>query len=97
MTGVLLVLPVACLSNSSKQEKLHCKAVLVENGYGYLIGCGHDTVVYQPYIPAIGRKLPFTTEEDALRVGEWVCQQITKKESPSVSKKELVLLGIKVE
>ena len=45
-----------------------------KGGYGYVVVYGADTLIYQPYIPAIGEKTAFTSEEDALKIGTLVCR-----------------------
>lgn len=55
-------LGAACLSCSSSRDDLHCKAVQVEGGYGYVVLHGADTLIVQPYMPAVGGRKPFTTQ-----------------------------------
>ena len=61
--GVLSLVAV-CLSYCSGRtnaagEKLSCRSMQVEGGYGYVVVYGADTLIYQPYIPAIGEKTAF--------------------------------------
>ena len=51
---------------------------------------GADTLIYQPYIPAIGEKTAFTSEEDALKIGTLVCRKLAEKQPPTVSREEIV-------
>ena len=46
--------------------------------------------IYQPYIPAIGEKTAFTSEEDALKIGTLVCRKLAEKQPPTVSREEIV-------
>ena len=65
-----------------------------EGGYGYMVLHKGDTLIRQPYIPAVGRKIAFATKEDALKVAKLVCRKLDEKQSPSISKKEITMLGI---
>lgn len=82
-------LGTACLSCSSSRDDLHCEAVQVEGGYGYVVLHGADTLIVQPYMPAVGGRKPFTTQDDALAVGKLVCRKIAGGQSPAVSKEEV--------
>ena len=88
--GVLSLVAV-CLSYCSGRtnaagEKLSCRSMQVEGGYGYVVVYGADTLIYQPYIPAIGEKTAFTSEEDALKIGTLVCRKLAEKQPPTVSR-----------
>lgn len=61
-----------------------------KRGYGYVVVYGADTLIYQPYIPAIGEKTAFTSEEDALKIGTLVCRKLAEKQPPTVSREEIV-------
>lgn len=92
--GVLSLVAV-CLSYCSGRtnaagEKLTCRSMQVEGGYGYVVVYGADTLIYQPYIPAIGEKTAFTSEEDALKIGTLVCHKLAEKQPPTVSREEIV-------
>ena len=96
--GVLSLVAV-CLSycsgcTNADGEKLSCRSMQVEGGYGYVVVYGADTLIYQPYIPAIGEKIAFATKEDALKVAKLVCRKLDEKQSPSISKEEITMLGI---
>lgn len=96
--GVLSLVAV-CLSYCSGRTggasgTFVCCAVQVEGGYGYVVLHGKDTLIYQPYIPAMGSKVAFATAEDALKVGELVCRKLDEKKSPGISKDEITVLGI---
>lgn len=88
MIGVSF-LGAACLSCSSRRDDLHCKAVQVEGGYGYIVFHGADTLIVQPYMPAVGGCKPFAAQNDALAVGKLVCHKFAGGQSPAVSKEEV--------
>lgn len=95
--GILSVVAV-CLSCCSGRKSVGsgeftCRSVQVVGGYGYVVLHQEDTLIYQPYIPAIGRRIPFALEEDALKVGGLVCRKLNEKKSPGISKEEIAMLG----
>lgn len=92
--GVLSLVAV-CLScfsgcTNAAGEKLSCRSMQVKGGYGYVVVYGTDTLIYQPYIPAIGEKITFASEEDALKIGRLVCRKLAEKQPPTVSREEIV-------
>ncbi|WP_294608449.1 DUF4907 domain-containing protein [uncultured Bacteroides sp.] len=92
--GVLSVVAV-CLSccsgrKSAGSREFACRPVQVVGGYGYVVLHQEDTLIYQPYIPAIGRRVPFASEEDALKVGGLVCRKLMEGQPPTVSREEIV-------
>lgn len=93
-TGVLLFVAV-CLSvcrggtSSDRQSVWKCRLLEVEGGYGYAILRGHDTLIRQSCIPAIGERKPFATREDALKIGHLVRDRLEAGQSPTVGCKEV--------
>lgn len=71
---------------------LHCRVVRVGEGYGYVILQGRDTLIVQPYVPAVGGKAPFATRRHAQAVGELVCRKLMAGDSPSVSRDDVEVL-----
>lgn len=90
-------LMAACLSCASREEGLHCTAMAVDDGYGYIVLYKQDTLIYQPYIPVVGKKKAFSTEEDALKVGRLVCRKLAKRQSPAISRDEIRLAGVELK
>ena len=92
MIGVSSVL-AACLSccsgRASGGDELRCRVVEVEGGYGYVVLCGSDTLIYQPYMPAVGGRQAFSTKEDAMKIGKLVCRKLVDGQSPTVSPEEI--------
>ncbi len=88
---------MACLSCSSKEGRLHCKAMEVEGGYGYVILHDNDTLICQPYVPAIGHRAAFATQEDALKIGKLVCNKLSEGQSPAVTKEEISKSGVVIQ
>lgn len=86
-TGASLWL-AACLSCASG-DRLQCRVVPVSGGYGYVILHQEDTLIKQPYVPAIGRRQAFRTEQEALEVGRLVCRKLRGGVAPTVTSEEV--------
>ena len=65
-----------------------------ETGWGYAVIIKAKPYIRQPYIPAINGKLPFKTEQDALKTGRYVCSLIKAGHLPAVRTADLVRIGI---
>lgn len=91
----MLLFVAACLSacrggtSSGGQSLWKCRLLEVEGGYGYVILYGHDTLIRQSCIPAIGERRPFATREDALKIGRIVRGKLEAGRSPAVSREEV--------
>lgn len=79
----------ACLSCSSAGGRLRCHAVPVPGGYGYVVLHRADTLIKQPYVPAIGCRQPFRTKQEALEVGRLVCRKLREGKAPAVTPEEV--------
>lgn len=91
--GVLSLVAV-CLSccsgrRGADSEEFVCRTMQVDGGYGYVVLHGKDTLIYQPHIPAIGRRAAFASKEDALKIGKLVCRKLADQQPPTVSKEEV--------
>lgn len=80
---------------SQRNTVLHCETMQVNGGYGYIIKRGTDTLIYQPFIPAIAREIPFNYEEDARKVGQLVCDKLINGEMPGMTAEEMAKLCIR--
>lgn len=65
-----------------------------EKGWGYTIAINHKTIIKQTVIPTLSKQESFKTETDALKVGNLVLERIKQNLSPTVAKKDLILLEI---
>lgn len=95
----VLSLVAACLSSCSGNkhagmDELKCRPMKVEGGYGYVILCGADTLIYQPYIPAVKGKRAFATKKDAKTIGCLVCRKLSAGEAPTLNREEIASAGI---
>ncbi|WP_372751291.1 DUF4907 domain-containing protein [Labilibaculum sp.] len=66
----------------------------VDNGWGFIISMNGKPTIKQDRIPAIDKKNVFLTEESARQVGEIMLRRIQNNKRPSISKSELIELGI---
>lgn len=89
----VLSLVAACLSccsgHSRSNDYLKCRVMEVSGGYGYTVLHGSDTVIYQPFIPAVGGRRPFLTKKDALNTGKLVCRRLAEGQSPALSREDV--------
>lgn len=73
----------------------HVEVVKVEpSGYGYKILQGKKTIIYQPFVPALGHKQSFVSGEDADKVGKLVRNRIEAGKDFSVSMDDIRQLGL---
>ena len=75
---------------SGRSQQFTCHPIEVEGGYGYVVLRGADTLIRQPFMPAIGGRRPFYSRETALRTGQKVCAKLEKGLPPTLSKEEVL-------
>ncbi len=69
---------------------LTCEVINLENGYGYIISTSiNEVLIYQPYIPAIEKRIAFESRQDAKKVGDAVCERIKKTGVATLTKEEV--------
>ena len=88
----LLFLFICC--NSDKDWKL--ATIKTETGWGYTISNQDKIVIKQTIIPVISKIKSFETEAEAAKTGNLVLQKLRNNISPTITKKELTLLAIKL-
>lgn len=89
---MLLFLLILISCESKENDTL--KSFKVNNGWGYSITMNNKTIIKQTVIPTISNEKSFKSEEDALKVGNLVLGRIKQHVSPTVLKKDLILLKI---
>ncbi len=67
----------------------------VHDGWGYKVLVGGKTYIYQDAIPGLPGNKPFTSKDDALRVGNMVVTKLTSHKIPSINEADLKSLQIK--
>jgi|TARA_R110002110_G_scaffold17467_9_gene74100 hypothetical protein len=89
---VCLFLFISC----KKNEDLNLASLKTQNGWGYVITLEEKIIIKQTVIPVISENKSFKTEEEALKVGQLVLEKLNSNLSPTVTKKDLLLLSIKI-
>ncbi|WP_158618244.1 DUF4907 domain-containing protein [Chitinophaga lutea] len=93
---MLTVLPGAVFfSCKGKKDLLRLAPVHTGSSWGYQIFRNNRPVIYQAEIPAIAGHHPFSSKEEAMRVGRLVMKKLQHGESPAVSPRELDSMGIR--
>ncbi|MBP6588209.1 MAG: DUF4907 domain-containing protein [Flavobacterium sp.] len=87
---VVLLLLVSC----RKSAEFEVKSFKTNGGWGYTIGINDKTLIKQSVIPTVSEKISFKSEADAVKVGNWVVERIKQNLSPTIAKKDLILLEI---
>lgn len=89
--GCLLAVFLSCCSGHAARggNELRCRVMEVEDGYGYVVLHGADTLIYQPFIPAVSGRLPFATKAEALAAGRLVCCKLADGQLPALSREEV--------
>jgi hypothetical protein len=94
MKFIKLLFVFLFLVSCKNKAELEVKSFKVNDGWGYTIGTNDKIMIKQTVIPTVSTKRSFKTEADALKVGNWVVERIKQNLSPTVAKKDLILLEI---
>ncbi len=79
----------------NKKTDYSVKSIQTENGWGYQIFKGKKLLINQPTIPAVQGNKSFSSELDAIKVGDLVVNKLLQNQfPPTVSSEELISLGI---
>ena len=95
MYKVLIYLLLFTTFSCTKKNSYEVSPIKLNTGWGYIITMNNKIIIKQTHIPAIPENTNFQTKEDALKVGEFVLKRIKTRLSPSITKNDLILLGIK--
>ncbi|MDR7209199.1 hypothetical protein J2W48_001132 [Flavobacterium piscis] len=93
---LFFILLILQLTACSKKEKFQVESIKTTSGWGYTIADGHKILIKQTIIPAINETKSFNSEEDALKIAGLVVKKLKQNISPSITKKDLILLKIKI-
>jgi hypothetical protein len=96
MKFIKLLFVLLLLASCKKNAEFEVKSFKVNAGWGYTIEINNKIIIKQTVIPTISNKRSFKSEADALKVGNLVLQRIKQNLSPSVAKKDLILLEISI-
>ncbi|MFD2941530.1 DUF4907 domain-containing protein [Flavobacterium notoginsengisoli] len=89
---IFLIFFISC----TKKEALTSTSFKTNSGWGYTIAYKEKILIKQTIIPVISENKSFATEGDALKVAELVKEKLKQNLSPTVTKKDLILLKIKL-
>lgn len=79
----------ACQTGGAGPAEWNYGVLAVPGGYGYAVFRGPDTLIRQTCIPAIGRRRPFDTPADAMKVARRVCGKLKSGQSPALTPEEV--------
>lgn len=96
MKFIKLLFVLLLLVSCKKNAEFEVKSFKVNAGWGYTIEIKNKIIIKQTVIPTISNKRSFKTEADALKVGNLVLDRIKQNLSPTVAKKDLILLEISI-
>lgn len=81
---------------SQKEENLQVQSIKTNSGWGYAISKNKKIIIKQTIIPVISQQKSFATEKEALKIGNLVLHKLENNISPTITKKDLLLLEIKI-
>lgn len=80
--------------NSSQDFSL--ESIKTPSGWGYVIKNNDKIIIKQSIIPVIQNIKSFESETEALKVGNLVLDKLKQQTSPTITKKDLILLSIRI-
>lgn len=78
----------------SKNKEYHLNSIQINKGWGYTISVNDKIIIKQTVIPTVAENRSFSSEGDALKVGKLVVERMKQNLSPTLTKKDLILLEI---
>lgn len=82
--------------NTRTQSIYSLEVKEVNQGWAYEIYFQDKLVIRQKTMPGVANKIFFSTRKDAEKVGHLVINKLNKRESPSISREELISEGIDI-
>lgn len=83
-------------ASCAKKEVLKSDVFKTNSGWGYTISYKEKIVIKQSIIPVISENKSFATQNDAIKTANLVKEKLLENLSPTVTKKDLILLKIKL-
>ncbi|MEN9908999.1 MAG: hypothetical protein RLZZ540_2148 [Bacteroidota bacterium] len=80
----------------NKKQDFNLESIKTPTGWGYTIKNNDKIIIKQSIIPVIPNQKSFESEAEALKVGKLVLDKLKHKTSPTITKKDLILLSIKI-
>lgn len=66
----------------------------VNDGWGYDIQCEEETVIHQPFVPAVPGFSAFKSEDKARETAQFVIKKLRQKRSPQLTVADLKNLNV---
>jgi uncharacterized protein YehS (DUF1456 family) len=79
-----------------KEENLKVESIKTNNGWGYAILNNDKIIIKQTIVPAVSQHKCFQSEKEALAVGQLVVHKLKSDLAPTITKRDLVSLKIKI-
>lgn len=95
-SGIIAIITILLLVACNKKENFHVESIKTATGWGYTIATDEKIIIKQTVIPVINSYKSFTTEKDALKTGKLVVKKLEANLSPTITKKDLILLDITI-
>ncbi|HJR99437.1 MAG TPA: DUF4907 domain-containing protein [Flavobacterium sp.] len=92
---IVLLIGFLILISCNSKEGLRLESIKTATGWGYVIKNNDKIIIKQSIIPVIQNQKSFQSETEALKVGNLVLEKLKSKTSPTITKKDLILLSIK--
>ena len=87
---VILLFEVLLFSSCGKeQQKFSVKTFETQCGWGYSIFENDKLIIRQQYIPSIREQKSFKSEQEALKIGDFVIEKLKQHKSPSLTSAEV--------
>jgi hypothetical protein len=93
---IILIITISLFIACKKKENFHVESIKTATGWGYTIATDEKIIIKQTVIPIINNYKSFTTEKDALKTGNLVVKKLEANLSPTLTKKDLILLDITI-
>lgn len=94
--NLILILLLLLFASCTKKEVLRSEVFKTNSGWGYTISYKEKIIIKQSIIPVISENKSFATQDDALKTANLVKEKLLENLSPTVTKKDLILLKIKL-
>lgn len=93
---IFLLFFVMMLFSCENQSDMYEVSVIrfEKSGYGYQIDYKGKLFIKQEFIPVISCKKHFETSKRAIDIANLMIEKLSKKESPSITLKELIKKGV---
>jgi hypothetical protein len=88
--NILLLVLTYCQTG----DKIDCRVIRVDNGWGYELFSAEKVIIHQEIIPVVQGNSPFLSRGDARKTGKLALKKLSSGKIPSITKQDLDSLGI---